>query len=64
MDQRHLPEDFKEFLKLLNANSVQYLLVGGWAVGFYGYSRVTADAITSRKMSGSPHRILQAPFVF
>jgi predicted nucleotidyltransferase len=43
MDQRHLPEDFKEFLKLLNANNVQYLLVGGWAVGFYGYSRVTAD---------------------
>jgi hypothetical protein len=22
---------------------VRYLLVGGWAVGFYGYSRVTAD---------------------
>ena len=43
MDQRHLPEDFKEFLKLLNSNNVQYLLVGGWAVGFYGYSRVTAD---------------------
>jgi predicted nucleotidyltransferase len=43
MDQRHLPEDFKEFLKLLNSNNVQYLLVGGWAVGFYGYPRVTAD---------------------
>ena len=43
MDQRQLPEDFKEFLKLLNSNNVQYLLVGGWAVGFYGYSRLTAD---------------------
>ncbi|MFC2112676.1 nucleotidyltransferase [Bacteroidota bacterium] len=43
MDQRQLPEDFKEFLKLLNSNNVQYLLVGGWAVGFYGYSRFTAD---------------------
>ena len=43
MDQRQLPEDFKEFLKLLNSNKVQYLLIGGWAVGFYGYSRFTAD---------------------
>jgi 2-hydroxy-3-keto-5-methylthiopentenyl-1-phosphate phosphatase len=31
-----LPEDFKEFLKLLNANSVDYLLVGGYAVGYHG----------------------------
>ena len=43
MDQRQLPEDFKEFLKLLNSNNVQYILIGGWAVGFYGYSRFTAD---------------------
>jgi hypothetical protein len=28
---------------LLNKNNVEYLLVGGWAVGFYGYSRFTAD---------------------
>lgn len=43
MDRRRLPEDFKEFLKLLNSNKVKYILVGGWAVGFYGYSRFTAD---------------------
>lgn len=43
MDQRQLPVDFKDFLKLLNENDVEYLLVGGWAVGFYGYSRFTAD---------------------
>jgi len=43
MGQRQLPEEFKEFLKLLNKNDVDYLLVGGWAVGFYGYSRFTAD---------------------
>ncbi|MGL1935591.1 MAG: hypothetical protein OCD01_11240 [Fibrobacterales bacterium] len=30
-------------MKLLNSNNVEYLLVGGWAVGFYGYSRFTAD---------------------
>lgn len=38
-----LPPDFKEFLKLLNENKVQYLLIGGYAVGYYGYPRATAD---------------------
>lgn len=38
-----LPDDFKEFLKLLNAQEVEYLLIGGYAVGYYGYPRVTAD---------------------
>lgn len=38
-----LPPDFKEFLKLLNSHSVEYLLVGGYAVGYYGYPRATAD---------------------
>ena len=38
-----LPEDFKEFLRLLNANRVEYLLIGGYAVGYYGYVRATAD---------------------
>jgi len=28
----HLPSDFKEFLKLLNAHQVEYLLIGGYAV--------------------------------
>ena len=38
-----LPPDFKEFLKLLKENNVQYLLVGGYAVGYYGYPRTTGD---------------------
>lgn len=38
-----LPHDFKEFLKLLNSNQVEYLLVGGYAVGYHGYPRATAD---------------------
>lgn len=38
-----LPNDFKEFLKLLNDNKVEYLLIGGYAVGYYGYPRATAD---------------------
>jgi predicted nucleotidyltransferase len=38
-----LPSDFKEFLKLLNANGVDYLLLGGYAVIYYGYMRTTGD---------------------
>jgi hypothetical protein len=38
-----LPPDFKEFLRLLNENKVEYLLIGGYAVGYYGYVRATAD---------------------
>jgi hypothetical protein len=33
MDQRQLPEDFKDFINFLNDNDVCYLLVGGWAEG-------------------------------
>ena len=39
----HLLPDFKEFLKLLNVHQVEYLLIGGYAVGYYGYPRATAD---------------------
>ena len=38
-----LPEDFKDFLKLLNSHKVEYLLIGGYAVGYHGYPRATAD---------------------
>lgn len=38
-----LPPDFSEFLRLLNSHDVKYLLVGGYAVGYYGYPRATAD---------------------
>lgn len=38
-----LPPDFSAFLKLLNEYEVRYLLIGGYAVGYYGYVRATAD---------------------
>ncbi|HPG41757.1 MAG TPA: nucleotidyltransferase [bacterium] len=33
----------KEFLRLLKDNDVDYLLIGGYAVGYYGYPRATVD---------------------
>jgi hypothetical protein len=38
-----LPPDFKEFLSLLNKKKVEYLLIGGYAVGYHGYVRATGD---------------------
>ena len=38
-----LPPDFKEFLKLLDSEKVEYLVVGGYAVGYHGYPRATGD---------------------
>jgi aminoglycoside-2''-adenylyltransferase len=38
-----LVRDFKEFLKSFNSNSVEYLVIGGYAVGIYGHIRATND---------------------
>jgi hypothetical protein len=38
-----LPPDFKDFLRLLHAHGVKYLLIGGYAVGYHGYPRATND---------------------
>ena len=39
----NLPKDFKEFIELLNAHEVRYLIVGGYAVAFHGFPRMTGD---------------------
>jgi hypothetical protein len=38
-----LPPDFKEFFSLLHSHGVEYLLIGGYAVGYHGYPRATGD---------------------
>ncbi len=43
MEKTRLPQDFKEFLRLLNSHSVEYMVIGGYAVGYYGYPRATGD---------------------
>lgn len=43
MGQKRLPDDFRDFLNSLNKNKVEYLLLGGWAVGIYGAPRATVD---------------------
>lgn len=36
-------KDFKEFIKLLNENNVEYLIIGGYALAFHGYPWFTQD---------------------
>ena len=43
MAKIELHPDFKDFLKYLNSQKVEYLLVGGYAVGYHGYPRATGD---------------------
>lgn len=39
----NLNPDFREFIALLNAHDVRYLVVGGYAVGMHGRPRYTKD---------------------
>lgn len=36
-------QDFREFIELLIKNEAEYLIVGGYAVGFHGHPRYTGD---------------------
>jgi len=36
-------QDFKEFVALLQKHQVEYLIVGGYAVGIHGHPRFTGD---------------------
>ncbi len=43
MDAISLADDFREFLRLLNSEGVEYLIVGGYAVAVHGPPRSTGD---------------------
>lgn len=66
MEMRLAP-DFKEFLRLLDSEKVEYLLVGGYAVGFHGYPRPTGDLdvwIAISRINGERVRRAIAQFGF
>jgi len=39
----HTHPDFEDFLRLLEANRVEYMIVGGYAVAYHGFPRFTKD---------------------
>lgn len=56
-----LNKDLKEFVESLNSNKVEYLVVGAFAVAWYGYPRFTADLdILIRPDDGNALRMLEA----
>jgi hypothetical protein len=56
-----LNSDLREFIALLNSNSVEYLVVGAFAVAFHGYTRLTGDLdILMRPTPENANRILRA----
>jgi predicted nucleotidyltransferase len=65
MATTRIPKDFKEFLQLLNAHEVEYLLVGAYAVNFHGYVRSTGDIdIWVRRNAKNSIRIVDALIAF
>jgi hypothetical protein len=60
-----LTPDFREFIALLNAHEVRYLVVGGYAVGLHGHPRYTKDIdIWIERTSANAERILNALAAF
>jgi hypothetical protein len=65
MDAPLLTDDFKEFLRLFNAHRVEYLVVGGYAVGVHGYPRATVDLdVWVRSSPDNATRIVDALHAF
>jgi predicted nucleotidyltransferase len=38
-----LDRNFADFLRLLNSHAVEYVVIGGYAVGYHGFVRATGD---------------------
>jgi len=43
MKSSHFSKDTQEFCRILGKNKVKYVIVGGEAVIYYGYARLTGD---------------------
>lgn len=53
--------DFREFIKAINANGVEYVIVGAFALAFHGHPRATGDMdIWVRPLEPNAVRLLKA----
>ena len=43
------PTHFKDFIVELNKHKVEYMLIGGYALGVYGHIRTTNDLYKNSK---------------
>jgi Nucleotidyltransferase of unknown function (DUF6036) len=61
MAKINLTSDFRDFLRLLNEESVEYVLIGGYAVILHGYNRYTADMdVWVRPSAQNSERLVRA----
>ena len=57
----NLQKDLREFVELLSAHDVHFVIVGAFAVAFHGHARYTADIdLFVEKSSENAERILRA----
>ncbi|MFW5966524.1 MAG: hypothetical protein ACOCV2_03345 [Persicimonas sp.] len=56
-----ISRDFREFVACANARNVRFLIVGGYAVAFYGHPRYTKDLdVWVKPTKDNGQRILEA----
>lgn len=56
-----LSQDFIDILSAFSEESVEYILVGGYALGFHGYSRATGDIdLWIRREASNADRVIRA----
>ena len=57
----NLQKDLKEFVELLNALDVHFLIVGAFAVAYHGYPRYTSDIdLFVERSAENAERLLKA----
>ena len=65
MPEQDIHDDFVAFLKVLNEKQVEYMVVGGHAVGFHGRPRDTGDIdIVIKPTKENAARLVQAVSAF
>lgn len=65
MPRSGIPDDFLDFLRILNEHSVEFLVIGGHAVAFHGYPRLTGDMdILIRPTPENAERVVRAVSAF
>ena len=63
--EQNVHDDFLEFLKALNDHQVEYLVIGGHAVGFHGRPRDTGDMdIVIKPTAENAERVVKAVAAF
>lgn len=63
MNLKQFPDEFSEFLKLLEKHRLDYLLVGGWALGVYTVHSGSGELNLLVRISPDSVRSLQAALV-